>query len=749
MAASRKRAYTFTSQATAGDAFSVVSFRGEEGLSKLYRFTILLASRQHDLDLRAVVQNPACLTMEHDQGPQPFHGILESFEQLQQSHDISYFRAVLVPKLWWLTLTHHNQVFLDHSCPQLLEAVLQDGGLRSGKDFSLRLHGSYPSWDYVCQYRESHFNFVSRWMERYGLYYYFEQTEHGELMVITDNLSTHHDIHGGGQLRYSPVSGLQAPYANELVTSLHCESSLVPQSVLLRDLNYEKPGLEIAGTATVADAGQGEVYIFGEHCRTPEEARFFARMRAQSLACDKTVFKGEGTVSLLRCGCTFTLSKHFDPEANQKYLVTQVVHEANQTAYLSMNMEHSRGHKGLYYRNTFTAIPASVQFRPRRQTAKPRIHGVMNARIDAAGSGQYAELDDQGRYKVILPFDLSGRKHGHASSWLRMMQPYAGSDHGMHFPLHKGTEVLLHFIDGDPDRPFIAAAVPNPTHKSPVTSAGNTKCLLTTSGQNIMHIEDKKGSERILMRSPTAGTYMRLGMPNDPPSSKWEEDDEAVGFKLQTDDAFEVFAGSENEVIMIENSLTVGGGFEKLIALFATEITIGEFFTWNDPFDKKFAPLMSYLHGRVQRAVGEHSELNEQQLEIANDVLKMRQMKQKLTEQRTALTNTQQELTENRTSLTESIDQLNEDITEMAEQKELMTTSNEQLQQVVTDLQQSSISATQENTRMAENVTALRTERISLIQTRTRMGETRDALIATRDQLADELIEMVDIATRI
>jgi hypothetical protein len=134
-----------------------------------------------------------------------------------------------------------------------------------------------------------------------------------------------------------------------------------------------------------------------------------------------------------------------------------------------------------YYRNSFVAIPGDVQYRHPKITEKPRFNGTINARIDAEGSGQYAELDDQGRYKVRLPFDINNaHKDGKASHWLRMAQPYAGENQGMHFPLHKNTEVLLTFIEGDPDRPIIASALPNPVSPSPVNSSNQTKSVIQT-----------------------------------------------------------------------------------------------------------------------------------------------------------------------------------------------------------------------------------------------------------------------------
>jgi type VI secretion system secreted protein VgrG len=140
----------------------------------------------------------------------------------------------------------------------------------------------------------------------------------------------------------------------------------------------------------------------------------------------------------------------------------------------------------------------------------------MSAKIDASGSGQYAEIDDMGRYKVKLPLDLSDKKDGKASRYVRMMQPYAGGGMGMHFPLHKGTEVALMFLDGDPDRPIIAGAIPNPDTASPVAGSNQTQCKIHTGGGNTITIEDQDGAQRMVMFSPTSNTIMTMGAP--PPS---------------------------------------------------------------------------------------------------------------------------------------------------------------------------------------------------------------------------------------
>ena len=578
--------YSFVSNALAADTFAVVDVHGEEGLSRCYRFEVTLVTDEAEIDLGSVVQNPATFTIHRGQEDDvDFHGILTRFEQLHEVDGYVFYRAVLVPKLWWLTLIHHNQVFLNQSVQDLVEAVLKDGGL-TNLDFEFRLQGRYPKQAYVCQYGETHFNFMSRWLEREGIYYFFEQTPAGEKIVFTDTVISHTESPKGGSLSYSPPSGLGDARRDELVQGLVCRYSTLPRKIRLRDYNYRKPSLEMTGTAVVDERGRGEVYYYGEHFPSPEEGNRLAGIRAQELLCRKEEFVGDSTVPYVQPGYTFTLEGHYRDSFNQKYLCAEMTHEGSQTGYLISGISKALAdrEKTVFYRNQFTAIPSSTQFRPTRTADQPRITGTLNAKIDAAGSGRYAELDDQGRYKVILPFDLSGRSGGKASTWLRMVQPYAGSDHGMHFPLHKDTEVLLTFIEGNPDRPVITGAAPNPETPSPVTSADQTTAKITTSGGNKIHMEDKEGTQRILMQTPTAGTFLRLGAPNDPDNEGHGEhegheghggEEEIAGVKLVSEEALKINVQSKNEVIMGEETVTVLGGHMKTVAPVKVDVTLG------------------------------------------------------------------------------------------------------------------------------------------------------------------------------
>ncbi len=478
-----KKKFSFTSTGMDKETFSVVSFKGFEAISKPYKFEILLVSENSSIDPLKVLQNPALFTIHRDEEDDvQFNGILTQFEETQEFNGYLFFRAVLAPKLWWLSLIHHNQVFLKQTAPEIMENALKDGGLNRGVDFSFNVMHNYQPIEYVCQYDESHFNFVSRWAEREGMYYFFEQTPTGEKAIFTDSRMEHKDLPLGKDLVYLPQSGLDALHTKEVVQSFICRHNMLPQRVYLKDYNYLKPSLAIEGIADVDEKGRGENYIYGVHFDSPEEGNRLAQIRAEALICRKSIFHGQSSVPFIVPGYTFDLNDHYKDAYNRKFLVSEVTHEGHQTGYLisGLNTAVEKRDEQMFYSNTFTAIYSDEQFRPEHVSEKPKISGTINAKIDAASSGEYAELDEHGRYKVILPFDRSGRFGGKASAFFRMMQPSSGQNQGMHFPLHKGTEVLLTFIDGNPDRPVIAGAIPNPETRSPVNAATQTKSIIRT-----------------------------------------------------------------------------------------------------------------------------------------------------------------------------------------------------------------------------------------------------------------------------
>jgi len=563
MATKENIKFSFTSTSQPEDTFTVAEFEGSEAISRLYEFDITLYADDPDIDLKEVLKNPVKLTVEQDgENLRVFHGILSRFEQLHEYSGHVYFRAILVPRLWIADQYLENQLFLDKSVPDIVEEILKQAGL-TANDYKLKLKGKYPNWEYICQYNETDFNFISRWMEHEGIYYYFEQGKDAEKLIIADASTAHEDITSRESIRYSPPDSL-SPSTTEQVREFTCHQQLLPQKVILKDYNYRKPSLALKGEADVDPEGRGNVYIYGEHFKTPEAGNALAKIRAEELLCREALFFGEGTVPPFLTGYIFEMHDHYRDSYNQRYLITELSHHGVQSTYVSGagGADPDTEKQRPAYFNNFSCIPADTQFRPERLAVKPRLKGTLNGHVDAGGDGKYAEIDDEGRYKIKLPFDQSDAADGKASRWVRMSQPYAGADYGMHFPLHKGTEVLLTFIDGDPDRPIISGTVPNPETGSPVTGGNQTQSMIRTAGGNQIRIEDSAGGQQIHMSSPTEGSIISLGAPNEgniyhKTDGNWVA---KVGTDLKT-----TIGGNETHTVTKNRTVNVTGKEDKKV----------------------------------------------------------------------------------------------------------------------------------------------------------------------------------------
>jgi type VI secretion system secreted protein VgrG len=720
MALLQEKKFEFRSQILPEDTFAVVRFKGVEGLSRCYEFEIDLVSQEPEIDMTEVLKNPATFTILRDDGNIPFHGILTDFEQLHEIDGYVFYRAVLVPKLWWLSLTYHNQVLLKKTVPHMLEGILKDGGLTS-LDFEFRLEKEYPEWNYICQYGESHLNFVSRWMEREGIYYYFEQGDSSEKAIIGDEKASHGEMNEGATMYYSPPSALGESHREEIINAFVCRQIMLPKTLRLRDYNYETPSMEITGSADVSPNGRGEIYIYGEHFRTTKEGKDLASVRAEEYLCRERRFFGESTIPYLRPGYLFDLEDHYRGSMNRKYLTVELEHEGSQAAFLisGIRKDLHDADKTPYYRNSFVAIPADVQFRPPLKTPKPRFYGTINARIDAAETGKYAELDEQGRYKVILPFDESGRTNGKASAFFRMAQPYAGTDHGMHFPLHKGTEVLLTFTDGDPDRPIIAAAVPNPENPSPVTSADQSMSKITTAGGNKIHIEDQEGKERILMHTPNQNTWMRMGAPNDPPAASYypgypSSPDEGMAiytagkWLLQCDGDWEVKTNQNAKEFTTGRfeKATIGITHEQYVGV-KTDVMVGGALELNCAYKQEFKPIHSIIKAIKKKVVGQKTEVSGEDTKIQGEVTKLQGEITKLRGELTKLDGEVTKLEGEKTALSGEVTKLNGSVTKLEGENTTLRGEVTKLSGEVTSLSGEITSLSGEITELSGEITGL------------------------------------------
>ncbi|MBF0469968.1 MAG: type VI secretion system tip protein VgrG [Gammaproteobacteria bacterium] len=500
----------FSSSGLAADLFVVTHFKGRESLCRTYEYEVTLKSFHHEVELEQFTQCSFQFALGSSR--LTVHGILAEFEQHQQSGDFTLYKAKLVPRLWRLGLYRTNEVYLGQDLETTITQVLEETGLVSGIDFECRFSDSYRIWPFRVQYSETFLDFIHRIIERDGVYYYFDQSGESEKVIFTDSQSEHPEL-PGDSLQYLQVGGVNAESAQNTITAFLGRQQPVPAKVVVKDYNDENPLVDISGEAEVDANAWGEVFIYGDNIESPEEAKQLAQVRAEELLCRKKQFHGESYVNRMQPGYLITLEQHFRPAYNRDYLILEIEHEGFTPGFQTHRDEENSPEPPLY-RNRFTAIAGDIQYRPPRIVAKQRIYGTLNAHIDGEGDGEYAELDETGRYRVTLPFDRVIRNEGKASHWVRMAQPYIGEGHGMHFPLHKGTEVLLTFIDGDPDRPVISGAVPNHLQSSVVDQGSQTNSRIKTASGNLIELEDQEGKGRIKLKTPQAETYLHLGAPN-------------------------------------------------------------------------------------------------------------------------------------------------------------------------------------------------------------------------------------------
>ena len=541
----------------------VAAFKGIEALSTPYSFEVdLLVPNEQELDLGDVVGDSVTLVLEPEAGHQ-ICGVIATFELFAEAGSYGLFRATIVPRLWHLTLNRHSRVFVGESVVDIVRKVLDANDFTSA-DFVFRLNGKYKAIEHVCQYQESDFNFISRWMEREGLYYFFEHKDGGEVMVITDDRSFH-VAKSDKPVRFVQQLGSDASAGASLDTFL-CRRTTLPTKVALKDYDYLKPKLDVSGSASVSKAGQGAVHVYGDNFTTPDDGKRLAKLRAEELLARQTIYTGEGRVYGLGSGYRFTLDEHPRSAFNTEYLAVAVHHYGNQSSTASafqklIDIEYDEP-----YHVRVEAIEASVQYRAPRETPTPRIYGTEEAVIDAENGVVYAEVDDHGRYKVKILFDESDLEDGNASMWVRMLQPHGGDIEGFHFPLRKGTEVHLVFLGGDPDRPVIAGVAHNAHNPSAINQRNNTRNVLQTGGKNRIEMEDQEGGQWIHMKTEPKGTFLFMGAANRPDGGKddnapapwsddynWHMSSDGTG-KLRTHGKLDVLVDSGPMTIKVEGN---------------------------------------------------------------------------------------------------------------------------------------------------------------------------------------------------
>ncbi|MGH9748324.1 MAG: type VI secretion system Vgr family protein, partial [Candidatus Polarisedimenticolia bacterium] len=443
-------------------------FRGQEAISSLFAFELdLLAPDGRDIPFEAVLGKEFRVTIAlADGSTRHFSGICSRFARSDRG-SLTRYEAGIVPRFWLLTRRQDSRIFQEKSVPQILAQVL--GGIPD-HGFELRLQGTFQPRDFVVQYGETDFAFVSRLMEDEGIFYFFRHGADGHTMVIANTPQDHPDL---------PVA---VPYRRDTtiprpgsIATWEKAQEVRSGKYTLRDYNFELPGQTLEESATiqqsvqvgpvvhslgVAGNDQFEIYDYpggyaqrfdgvdpaggerpAELAKIFEDARRTAGLRMQEEATRSLSIRGTSTAPVLAAGHRFSLSMH--PEAAGSYVLTSVRHAARAAAGGSLGV----------YGNAFTCIPAALPYRPPGTTPKPVIPGPQTA-IVVGPPGEELFTDKYGRVKVQFHWDRQGQRDGSSSCWVRVASLHAGTESGFTAIPRIGWEVVVSFEDGDPDRPI-------------------------------------------------------------------------------------------------------------------------------------------------------------------------------------------------------------------------------------------------------------------------------------------------------
>ena len=493
----------------AAGTFSVLNFTVEEELGLPFKIEVFATTE--DLgkkDLSAILHKDASFSIEGLGFKREWKGIVRIAGTRRKSNDEVLYRFVIEAKLAKLSDSSHCRLFQNKSVPGIVEDMLRHNGL-GGSDFTFNLSDEYEAREYTTQYNERDFDFIRRLLEDEGIWWRYEK---GEKIIFGDSPNQY--VRASlDNIFFRPDQGLESGL--ETVSVFKVKGVLALAAVTLNDYNYRTAETSLVSKSTEKKPGlEGELYRWGSHHKTPAEGVRRAKILHEQSLCRRITGRGRGNVLALEPGLIFDLDEK-QPEAENGWLLTKVIHQ---------------GGRGQSYENGFECIPAQENFRLLEQAPRPKVKGTLPARVVSPGAYDYAFLDEMGRYRVRLPFDLDSWSPGGDSRPVRLAKPFAGDNFGFHFPLHEGTEVMLAFVDGDPDRPFIAGAMHDSLGPDHVPDTWNTRNVIRTWANNKLRMEDKKGEEHIKLATEFQKTQLNMGHLVDSSRTKRGE-----GFELRSD----------------------------------------------------------------------------------------------------------------------------------------------------------------------------------------------------------------------
>lgn len=500
------RLLRFQSSLTGSRALSIAAIKGGEALSQMPSYTLDLITQNPSIDLKDVLNQAVAVNiMLRDGSERQIHGYLVRFGFERNDGGIAHYRGELVPWLWYLGKRVNSRIYQQVTVLDVLRKVFADYGALV--DYQTHIKQELKSEDYVVQFQESDLNFVSRLLERHGLFYYFEYRQDGHTLVIADDSTSCPDQAHDPVVTYNAASGVQQA---DRLTALSASRETQPGVVALHTFDYKhpksRPYVELPTLADQGNAPKLEVYdgnsAFAYKDASEGEAE--AKRRLEVYEWQAKVFRGESGCRGLTVGRKFRIDGHFwfDPakQDDNEFLVVGIEIDAKN------NFDDASTQPGSF-RSTLTLIRSKIPYRPVRQHEKPIMPGPQSA-IVVGPKGQEIHTDGMGRIKVQFPWDRYGKNDHESSCWIRVSQPWAGRGWGTVAIPRVNQEVIVDFLNGDPDRPIIVGrmfnaeqtppyALPDGAHQmgfhSNSTPGGGGFCEIV--------IHDRKGDELVNIHS--------------------------------------------------------------------------------------------------------------------------------------------------------------------------------------------------------------------------------------------------------
>ncbi|WP_175752322.1 type VI secretion system Vgr family protein [Burkholderia ambifaria] len=511
----------------------LVDFHGTEGLSQNFEFHVRLASQDSNIELKKLIGQPVTITLQLTDAlasseERYFHGYVANFTHLDHDGSFTVYSATIVPWLWMLSRSRDIRIFQEESTEAILSKVFREYGKIAS--FEFRLSKATKNRSYCTQYRETDLEFVERLMQEDGLFFFFEHAKDNHKLIITDNSIAAKPISGRSPvLQYTKGEALDNL---AVITSFQASRQLESTNVGLKTFDYKVPHARrfVSGGTEVnqGEVPSYEVYDYlGEHgFPDSDRGEALTRFRTQALAAHSKIFIGTSTSRRLSPCQYFELDDHYDhgstkPEDRQ-FLLTTVTHSGTNN--------YQAGEGAATYQCSFTCIRKKIPYRPAFTIERPTIIGPQTA-VVVGPEGEEIYTDSLGRVKVQFHWDRLGKRDQGSSCWVRVGQPWAASGFGMIQIPRIGNEVVVIFLDGNPDRPLIISSVYNSANMPPWGLPANAtqSGILTRSTKtgnvntaNAIRFEDKNGAEEVWLH---AEKDQRIEVEHD--ESHWVGNDRA------------------------------------------------------------------------------------------------------------------------------------------------------------------------------------------------------------------------------